>query len=422
MAEASQTYLPEHRKMVELQNQVDAVNRKLDLEYELARGRFDLEYNHLQATRFELESKIPEYQEVNLKNEKVSQDYQLFQAGQLAWRTMYANMAKELREMDFAGDKDRITLRFVGVTEMRERDRPVSPNRLKLFAMALLGGLGLALAIPFLIEYLDHTVSSIEEIESTFQIRGLGIVPHIETGGTDHVSLISEEGDRSQRNLLENFRVIRTNLMSVGEATKLPQVVMVTSAIPKEGKTVISSNLALSFAQTGARTLLIDADLRRGRMHRVFGMRKSPGLSGLLSGQCTLDEAVRKTGREGLSLMSTGEHVNSGTELLGTPLFHNVMEELRTRYDRIVMDTPPVLGLSETALLQREADGVVVVVWSGRTPIKDMRTAVDVLHVSGANFYGFVLNRLDLSSTTNYYQYYYYSNEYYHSYHALENA
>jgi capsular exopolysaccharide synthesis family protein len=423
LREKSEVYLPEHRVMTQLQNELDTINRKLDLEYEVARGRYDLEYNHLQATRFELETKLPEYQKVNLDNDKVSQEYSMFSSGQLAWKRMYSQMSKKLQELDFADGKDRVSLRYIGVNYIRDLERPVSPNRIKLLGLSLLAGLVLAVAIPFLIEYLDHTVTSLEEIESTFQIRGLGIVPHVESGGTDLVSLIGDEGGRGHRNLLENFRVIRTNInQSGGEEAKPPQVVMVTSAIPKEGKTVISSNLALSFAQTGAKTLLIDADLRRGRLHRVFGMRKAPGLSGVLAGHGTIDEAIRKTGREGLYLISTGEHVNSGTELLSGPIFKEVMNELRSRFDRIVLDTPPVLGLSETSLLQRSADGVVFVVWSGRTPIKDMRTAVEMLHTSGATFLGTVLNRLDLSSTTNYYQYYYYSNEYYHSYHAIENA
>jgi Mrp family chromosome partitioning ATPase len=98
------------------------------------------------------------------------------------------------------------------------------------------------------------------------------------------------------------------------------------------------------------------------------------------------------------------------------------MNKLRHEYDRIIMDTPPVLGLSETSVLQNQVDGILFVIWSGRTPIRNMKTAIDILSANGANFYGFILNRLDLTTTTNYYQYYYYSSDYYHSYHALENA
>jgi len=208
----------------------------------------------------------------------------------------------------------------------------------------------------------------------------------------------------------------------MGTLTKAAHVTMVTSAMPKEGKTVVSSNLAISFGQTGARTLLVDTDLRRGRLHRLFGLRKSPGLSDYLLGKNTLEEAIRPSGKDNLSILSAGAHLESGTEMLGSPKFGELMATLRSQYDRIVVDTPPVLGLSETSVLQPHVDGVLFVIWSGRTPIRNMKTAIDILTANGANLYGFILNRLDLTATTNYYQYYYYSSDYYHSYHALENA
>ena len=121
-------------------------------------------------------------------------------------------------------------------------------------------------------------------------------------------------------------------------------------------------------------------------------------------------------------MLTAGAHLESGTELLGSQRFAVIMKELRARFDRIIVDTPPVLGLSETSILQNQMDGVLFVVWGGRTPIRSKKTAVEMLQSNGANMYGFILNRLDLSATTNYYQYYYYSNDYYHNYHAIENA
>jgi capsular exopolysaccharide synthesis family protein len=301
-------------------------------------------------------------------------------------------------------------------------DSPISPHRGMLVIYTTLAGVLLALGLPFLLEYLDHTLSNLEQVESTFQLRGLGIVPKMISEDAPAGLLAREES--KETNLLENFRVIRTNLLSMGALSKPPHVLMITSAMPKEGKTVVSSNLALSFAQTGAKTLLIDTDLRRGRLHRLFGYRKQPGLSGVLLGQATAEEAIRPTPHENLFVLSTGQHLESGTELLGSQKFKDLMADLRQKYDRIVIDTPPVLGLSETSILQSEVDGVLFVIWSGHTPIKSVRSAVEILQANRANFYGFVLNRLDLSTTANYYQYYYYSHDYYYHYspRALENA
>ena len=252
-------------------------------------------------------------------------------------------------------------------------------------------------------------------------MRGLGIIPQIGNDAHRPV-LLNVSADGEERNLVENFRVVRTNLLAMGTLSKPAHVTMITSAMPKEGKTVVSSNLAISFGQTGARTLLVDTDLRRGRLHRLFGLRKSPGLSDYLLGKVPLEEAIRPSGKENLMVLSAGQHIESGTELLGSNKFSELMKKLRSEYDRIIVDTPPVLGLSETSILQNHVDGVLFVIWSGRTPIRNMKTAIDILSANGANFYGFILNRLDLTATTNYYQYYYYSSDYYHSYHQLENV
>jgi capsular exopolysaccharide synthesis family protein len=418
---ASVTFLPGHPKMQTLQKGLDAINAKLELEYSVARERFDLEYQDLLNSQRQMDAKLAEYQSTARKYEKIKQDYKLFQSGQLAWSRFYNEMAKKMEALDFVQDKERIQLAFLGISDIRDIDNPVAPNRARVALLSLLVGLALAVGVPLLIEYLDHTVTNVEQVESSFQIRGLGIVPKFDIGEPDRGVLLNSN-DRDERNLVENFRVIRTNLLSMGTLSRAPHVTMVTSSTPKEGKTVVATNLALSFAQTGAKTLLIDTDLRRGRLHRVFGLRKTPGMSGLLTGKHTLEEVIRPVARENLSIITAGEHIHAATELFGSPQFTELMEKLRGSFDRIVLDTPPVLGLSETSALQRWVDGVLMVVWCGRTPVRNLKTAVEILNTNGANFYGFVLNRLDLSSTTNYYQYYYYSYDYYHNYHALEDA
>jgi len=334
----------------------------------------------------------------------------------LPYDTYLANMKKEMNEVEFAGEKERINLKYAGLLEVR--DEAISPNRLHLMLLALAAGVVLAIGVPFLIEYLDHTMTNIEEVEHSFRLRGLGVVPQTET--TEMLSPGDQDGTK-RHGLVENFRVIRTNVLSMGALSKPPHVVMVTSAMPKEGKTVVSSNLAASFALTGAKTLLIDTDLRRGRLHRLFGYRKEPGLSNVLLGEATLDEAFRPSMQENLTILSAGRHLGSGTELLGSPNFAALITSLRDRFERIVIDTPPVLGLSETSIMQNLVDGVLFVIWTGHTPVRGVQSAIETLRANGANFYGFVLNRLDLNATQNYYQYYYYSYDYYYQ-HAIESA
>ena len=412
------TFLAGSRKMQEPMKKLADINEKLEAEYQIAQQRFDLKYQQLINDKKNLEGKLPIYKEWTEKSRKLLTELGIQEQAAAPFRDFIVRATQRLEAVDYGGEIERIHLKYAGLTE--SQDRPVSPNRLKLIALSLAIGLVLALAIPFVIEYLDHTLRSLDQVESTFHMRALGIVPQIDASTIGQAALISRD-ENHKDSLIENFRVIRTNVLSMGNLTKPPHVTMVTSAMPKEGKTVVSSNLAVSFAHTGARTLLIDTDLRRGRLHRLFGYRKDPGLSNVLLNEVSLEEACRPTGEENLSILSAGRHLESGTELLGSPRFAELMETLRQRYDRIVVDTPPVLGLSETSIMQGLVDGVLFVIWTGHTPARSARTAVDMLAANGANFYGFVLNRLDLSATANYYQYYYYSHDYYYQ-HPLENA
>ncbi len=416
-------YLPGHRIMVELGKQLDDVNRKLGVEVQVAANRLQLQYAQLLNKKTDMESRLPEYEKVQRRLAEITQTGKIYDASQLPWHRYAEDLQKRLEALDFAQDKERIDLQYRELVEAKKVAD--SPNRFKIAIASLMAGLFLAIGIPFLIEYLDHTLNNLEQVESAFQLRGLGIVPKLADQGVSRSNSgeIERSPSSAENSLVENFRVIRTNLLSMGALTKDPKMIMVTSAVPKEGKTVVASNLAISFAQNSCRTLLMDTDLRRGRLHRLFGYRKSPGLSDVLGGLCTLEEALRPSLHENLTILSAGKHVDRGAELLSSEKFKEVMATLRERYDRILIDTPPVLGLSETSVLQNHVDGVVFVIWSGKTPIRTMQSAIDMLQANGANFYGFVLNRLDLSSSENYYQYYYYSHDYYyHTAHALENS
>jgi capsular exopolysaccharide synthesis family protein len=415
MQEATRIYLPGHRKMIEMQKQLDEINDRLNAELKVSESRFDLEFQELLNKKQDMESRLPQYQELARKHAKLLAQLQIFDLSRLPYEGYVANMKKQINEVEFAGEKERINIKYAGLLEVR--DDPVSPNRLKLMLMSLLGGIALAIGVPFLIEYLDHTLSNLEQVEHSFRLRGLGIVPQTPT--SDVLTLTADE--TKPHSLLENFRIIRSNVLSMGAMTKVPHVIMVTSAMPKEGKTVVSANLAASFALSGGKTLLIDTDLRRGRLHRLFGYRKEPGLSNVLLGEVTFDQACRQTPQENLHVLSAGRHLANGTELIGAPNFTELMQELRNRYDRIIIDTPPVLGLSETSIMQKSVDGVLFVIWTGHTPTRGVKTAIESLQASGANIYGFVLNRLDLNTTQNYYHYYYYSHDYYY-HQALETT
>jgi capsular exopolysaccharide synthesis family protein len=411
------TYLPGHPKVSKLQKQLDAVNEALDMELQFALNRFNLQYANLIDKKKDLEAKINDYNSIQKQYEKIRQELGHFDVNNLPWYTFYSDMQKRLLALDFGSDKERAQIQFRDHVEIKER--PISPNRSKLLIMFLALGVALAVAVPFLLEYIDSRIADVDEAEQLLRIRGLGVVPKIDEPTVQRLLLTPASENRADYHLQENFRVIRTNIVMTAEASGC-QVILITSAMPQEGKTVVSSNLALSFATKGERTLIIDADLRRGRLHRVFGVDSKPGLSDLLRGKATLEEVCRPTSNQNLTMMSCGKHLNSAAELLDNASFGTIIETLRKRYDRIIIDTPPVLGLAETAIIQRFCDGVLFVIWSEMTPMRNVKAAIQSLQSGGAKFAGFVLNRLDFHALGNRYKYFYYAPNYYTNYKAIE--
>jgi capsular exopolysaccharide synthesis family protein len=412
----SQKFLPGHPQIAGLKKQLDALNKSLDLEYEIALDAFNVDYANLCDKQKQLEAKLPAFQEVSRRHEHLLKEYVKFDSGQLAWGNYYAQLSKKLETIDFGFDRDRAEYEYAG--HLVYNDKPISPQKGKLILYSLIMGCLLAVGIPFLIEYMNGRVSDVEQAEETLRIRALGVVPKITDISFDSLVMHSDSS-KPDSHLKESFRLIRTNLAINTESGVLPQVILVTSSMPQEGKTCVAANLALSFATKGEKTLLIDGDLRRGRAHKIFEIQHRPGLSDILSNRATLFECSHPVADENLTLITCGKHLNSASELLDSDRFANLMTELRGKYQRIILDSPPVLGLSETLIMQRHADGVLMVIWSDFTPMSSVKSAMQALQVNGAKFCGFVLNRLDFSALTNRYKYFYYAPLYYANYQPL---
>jgi polysaccharide biosynthesis transport protein len=413
---AGRKFLPGHPQMVALNKQLDAVNKSLDLEYNIAYDRFNLDYANLLQKQKQLEGKLPAYEEVARRHTKLTKAYTQFDSGQLAWDNLFNAASKKLETLDFGFDKERDEFQYAGLLD--DPEDPVSPDQARTLLYSIMLGLALAVAIPFLIEYMSDRVSDIEHAEESLRIRGLGVVPKVNENKSEGL-LLQNNDEQGDHHIKESFRLIRTNLVINSENGSLPQVILVTSAIPQEGKTMVAANLALSFATKGEKTLLIDGDLRRGRVHKIFNCKSRPGLSNVLFGQLPVDQACHVYGHENLTVLTCGKHLNSGSELLDNRVFTDLLLDLRGKYQRIIMDTPPVLGLSETLIMQRACDGVLMVIWSDFTSMANIKSALQSLQVNGAKFAGFVLNRLDFSALSNRYKYFYYAPHYYMNYRTI---
>lgn len=416
LQEASRRYLDRHPVIRELRDKLAGVEKSLSEALYNAHHAFELSYDKLKAREHQLKLREPEYQAA-LKRLNEYLGHLRSHSQESYWEEQWRRVHEKMERAGKAYEYDRVELSFLNIKLLRDRI-PVSPPRFKLVLFSFVMGIALAIGIPFLLEFLDQTVTNMDKLEADTHMKGLGLVPDFEDTIAEAYPLIGSES-MTDPDMLENFRVIRTNLVAAAATSKYPQVVMVTSTGPKEGKTVVSSNLALSFAQMGDKTLYIDTNLRRGLVHHLFSVRSSPGLSNALVEKLDVNEAIRETAVENLSVLPTGDHLDGDIEMLGSTRLQQIMDELRDKYQRIILDAPPILGLSETAVVQPVVDGVVMVIWSAFTSTRQIRTAMDILGDNHANFYGFVLNRLDLSATMNRFHYYYYSNHYYNRYQSM---
>lgn len=408
----STKYREDHQGIKELKEELKKVESALELELSVARQAFEVKSAHVKAELEQYEAKLPEYHKVVKSYDEKRLGYDLMQRSQLAWDNAYEKLAKQIEGLELDEVGSPVNLELKGFTEMRNVI-PVSPSKSKLATLGLLIGVGAALGVPFLMRQTDSTVNSLEEFAASLGLKGIGLIPKTDEAVLQELNRSPAIGALVPNALLENFRLIRSSILLSPAPSGAEQVIMVTSARPGEGKSTIACNAGWAFASIGEKTLVIDCDLRRGRVANITGVDNDTGLTTTLIGQTKFEDCLRKSSAVNLWVLPRGPIVQGATELLNTPAFASLLEELKKQFTRIILDTPPVLGLSETAFLQNYAAGVLLVVRAQKTPRRDVVEAVETLRKLDAYFYGFVLNDVDFSKRLNSYQYYYYSSSYY---------
>jgi len=410
--ELAKQYLPGHSIMKKVAEELEANERGLRSELTVLRQRFHLEREHYRMKLATLQGRLVDYHKVNEEFTQNTQTYSDIEKEKTLWDKARDHLAEKLAVVTFSEDRNWVEMHFKGHTAMRD-EVPVSPNKSKLLIFSVVLALGGAFGAPTLVNLMDSSASTLQQLENVTGLKGIGVVPHTSKEMLEDVCRSPALGAKVPNFLLENFRLVRSHITLSPGRSGSTQVVMVTSARASEGKTSQAANLAWAFQSMGARTLLIDCDLRRGRVHNFTKVLNDLGMTHLLQGHCSIEEAIQKTAVPLLDVIPRGPITVGTTDLMAQPVFFNLVQKLRGQYDQIVIDSPPVLGLSETSSFQRTIDGVVFVVRAEKTSLKDVVDAVTLLRKAGAHIFGLVLNDLDLSRVSNYYNYYYYSATYY---------
>jgi capsular exopolysaccharide synthesis family protein len=327
-------------------------------------------------------------------------DYSALQRDAVSNRQIFDGLLQRTKETGIVGELKSSHIRIVDPAEVPRS--PASPNKRLGLLFGLGGGLFVALGLTFFFEYMDSHIKSPEEIRVHLGLTDLGMLPLLQqTGG--RYPLLS---GGVPANFSEALRTLRTNLL-FSSAEEGGRALVVTSTAPREGKSLVSSNLAIALAQAGQRTLLVDADLRKPKAHDIFALSEEPGLSNVLVGDAPLKTAIRETTVPGLSVLVAGRIPPNPTELLGAPRFRELMTTLRTHFDWTIVDTPPVMAVADATLVAHLATGVVFVVGAEMTSRHAAKRALDQLQHVHAKFVGGVLNKVDLHRNPYYYSQYY---------------
>lgn len=305
---------------------------------------------------------------------------------------------------------------------------PISPRRLTTVVAAMLLSTLFGAGLALFLEYLDDTIHSTEEVETHLGLPAIAAIPTIDSSPKRRLLLVGgkEEVDENYNSelliyadprsaLAEAYRQLRTSIL-LSTAGHAPKSLLVTSSLPAEGKTTTAVNTAISLSQTGAKVLIIDADMRRPRLHSIFNKSNAQGLSTLLSSQMEesdLIETIQQDEASKVFLLASGPVPPNPAELLGSEQMSILMTKLEKTFTHIVVDSPPIASFTDGVLVGSLVDGVILVVHSGKSSRQVIKRSKQLLQDVGAKIFGVVLNNVNLKAQNSYYYQSYYSQSYY---------
>jgi capsular exopolysaccharide synthesis family protein len=423
IASLSKEFKPGYPPLAQLEAQAARTRESMRQEVQRILDGIRSSYQAAVAKENMLRAEMTEQKRKALSLNDAAVKYAMLQREVDANRALTNNVLQKIKDVGLEAESSASNVSVLDPAEVNPV--PTSP-RTKIdltigCALGLIGGLLLAFAV----EYLSNTLNSPDEVEKFLQLPNLGVVPEFSESERSREkqlegpSLPQLTVKSSANNQLVNtfkpysmvadaYRSIRTGLL-LSRAGSPPKLTLFTSATKGEGKTVTAVNTALMLAQVGAKVLLIDSDLRRGCCHKVLGMQPWPGLTELLIGAGSAEQLIQPSDFPNLSVLMSGSKPPNSTELVGSDRMRDMLRELGSKFDFVVLDAPPLIPVSDAMLLSTMVDGVILVVDSSRTPKKQIKAARARLEYAGARIFGFVVNRMHPKS----FHYHYYYGDYY---------
>jgi polysaccharide biosynthesis transport protein len=427
LAQASVRFQPTYPKVEELTEQLTAVQTDINAEIKRLATKYQKDYlaalGREKLLRASLENQKTEENQLN----ESGIEYSLLKRDVESNRQLYEGLLQKLKEAGVMTGLRSSNVRIVDPASAPTS--PSSPNIPRNLLMSLVVGLAGGLALAFILESRDSTVHSLEQVRAITALPSLAVIPFCsrpsrrslplsQTKRLSHISAAVASAMRPKSEIAEAYRALRTSIL-LSKTGRSAKILMVTSALPQEGKTTTSVNLAIVLAQQGARVLLIEADMRRAGISNVLHLSSDIGLSTIL-GQTTVPdpmEAMRSVADvPNLKVLPAGPVALHPSEMLASPRMRDLLQSLEPEFDHIIIDTPPVLSVTDACLLSALCDSTVFVIRAGVTSRAALRRAHEMLAHVDARIMGVILNAADFTEP----DLYYYGNRYGNYYHDSE--
>ena len=425
-------YTPEYPKMKSLKSQMDAITNRTSEETAKIIQSSELDYRNALKKEDNLTKALNSQKQKVLSFQGPTASYEVLRREVDVNKGLYNSLLQRLNEVSVSASNKASNIQILDKA-IFPKD-PFKPNLPFNVVLALFFGLTGGIGLTFLVEYFDNSIKDTDDIEKKADLPTLGIIPNIEEAReavtSSKKSMIQHEVKPQQSNLptvidykqtnpvIEAFRSIGAFIL-LSSSEKPPKTILITGPGQKIGKTSVTINLAKAMRERLGSGILIDADLRRPRLHAAFQLDNTVGLSSVLSGNIEFDSSngrlIKSTGISGLSVITSGPIPPNPSELLGSSKILEIIYALQSMYEFIIIDSPPVIGLPDSIYLSKVVDGTVLVVRAGETPLKALRETKRVFRDINAKILGVILNGVK-QSDLKYGAYSYYHSAYYSSY------
>jgi capsular exopolysaccharide synthesis family protein len=427
LAELSAKYGTDNPKVVETQLKISAITGQIVESGKSLEEKVKIEYERAVRDEDMLKTALAQAKGEAIQQNQDAIQYNLLKGDVDTNKTLYQDFLNKSNQAQAQVVEQQNNLRVIEPAQVP--GSPVGPRRMFTILVGLLLSTGAGVGLAFLLDYLDNTIKTVEDVSRYAQLPALSVVPAVAghsrrrlaakgrkvlgNGSSRHAE--SEAAFQlatldNQSSAAEAYRVLRTSVL-LSAAGRPPKTILITSGQPGEGKTTTVVNTAISLAQMGASVLIIDCDLRRPTTHKVLGVDHAQGLSTYLSREVPLDQLIQKLPIANLSLLPCGPVPPNPAELIISEKMKDMLQELAGRYDHILIDSPPLINVTDPVILSTMVDGVILVVHGGKSTRDVVRRARQELSTVGAKIFGVVLNNVDLrrDGYDNYYYYRYYS-------------